>query len=648
MGGDKIDKNLINTKTSKSKIEPNLFYTQDLTNNSSNYYEVAILSHNTQLFIYESEYEIEPLRFVEVFVLNKIKAAIVVKKTNKPDFKCKKIKTIKDFYLEKEYLDIAIFISHYYFCSLSQALGLFMPFKINQALPKKEIKFKTNIKLSSNQQKAFEFCEQNPISLLFGDTGSGKTEIYMKFFEKMINAQKTSIFLMPEISLTPQIEKRLKKYFGEMVAIWHSKITKKKKDEILQDIYEGKIKIVAGARSALFLPLKNLGLIVVDEEHDDSYKSSQAPRYHARDLAIYIAKTKKIPIILGSATPSVTSYYKFPHYRLKGQYFNAKKEIYLIKSIDELPKENVLEEIKNNLSHKKQTIIFTPTRANFKYLICKECGSAIECPFCSVAMSIHLNKNALKCHYCSYMQPIPKICPVCKKDSLFSKRYGTTEIKKFLEEIFPTASIKNFDKDSTSSNKELKKILNDFNDKKIDILIGTQMLSKGHDYHEVNLAVILGIDYLLHIGDYKAGEKAISLLYQISGRAGRKESAKVFIQSINKDFLEQFLDDYELFLKEELNNRQNLYPPFVKLARVLFSHTNFQIAQEKMLQMVEKLKKFKDIEIIGYGEGSVFKISNKYRYQILLRSKKLKPLLKALHSSKNNLSQIDMDPVCFV
>ena len=174
------------------------------------------------------------------------------------------------------------------------------------------------------------------------------------------------------------------------------------------------------------------------------------------------------------------------------------------------------------------------------------------------------------------------------------------------------------------------------------------MLSKGHDYHEVNLAVILGLDYLLHIGEYKAGEKAISLLYQISGRAGRKENAKIFIQSKNTAFLEQFLDDYELFLKDELKNRQNLYPPFARLARVLFAHTNFQIAQNKMLDMLEKLKTFKDIEIVGYGEGAVFKIANKYRYQILLRSKKLKPLLEALHFSKNSLSQIDIDPVSFV
>jgi len=182
-------------------------------------------------------------------------------------------------------------------------------------------------------------------------------------------------------------------------------------------------------------------------------------------LAIYIAKTKNIPIILGSATPSATSYFKFPHYRLKGQYFDAKKEVKVINSIDELPQNSVLQEIEKNLSNNKQTIIFTPTRANFKYLICKECGNSIECPFCSVSMSIHLNKNALKCHYCGYIQSIPKICPVCE-GSLLSKRYGTTEIKKYLQEVFPTASIENFDKDSTSSNKELKKLLNDFNDKK--------------------------------------------------------------------------------------------------------------------------------------------------------------------------------------
>ena len=249
----------------------------------------------------------------------------------------------------------------------------------------------SSLKLSTKQTQALKFLKNHKVSLLFGDTGSGKTEIYMQYFCDMLQENKRSIFLMPEISLTPQMSQRLEQHFGESVVMWHSKLTPKQKKQALEKIYSGEAKIIAGPRSALFLPIKDLGLIVVDEEHDDSYKSSSRPRYNARDIAIYMGKLYDVPVVLGSATPSLSSYTKFPYIRLKGGYFSSKKEFIYEKSVENLT-HLIYENLNDIVSSKEQAIVFLPTRANFKYLICGDCGHTYECEFCSVGMSIHQKK----------------------------------------------------------------------------------------------------------------------------------------------------------------------------------------------------------------------------------------------------------------
>ncbi|HIP02155.1 MAG TPA: primosomal protein N', partial [Campylobacterales bacterium] len=335
-------------------------------------------------------------------------------------------------------MKIIKFISQYYSCSLGDATKLFIPFKEQTPTGTQEIE--TEIELSTEQQKAYDFVLTHKTSLLFGDTGSGKTEIYMKFFEKMINEGKSSIFLMPEISLTPQMQKRLKNHFGDLVEIWHSKVSKKKKEKILEGIRSGDVKIIAGARSSLFLPLENIGLIVVDEEHDDSYKASNRPRYHARDTAIYMGQVLGAKVLLGSATPSLTSYHKFPHFRLLGTFFEGSKKMNFIPESAEIAP-IVYEEVEKVLAQNSQAIIFLPTRANYKYLACFKCGKYVECPFCSVGMSIHLERNALRCHYCNYLERIPKVCPTCCSESLKSNRIGTAQVTHELTEMFPDKCI---------------------------------------------------------------------------------------------------------------------------------------------------------------------------------------------------------------
>jgi len=615
------------------------------------YYEIALLKSPLSPLTYASQEAIKVGTKVSVLLANRKKNdfGVVIKEVEKPSFKCKEIDSLLEYYYSSFMLELSTFIAQYYVCSLGEALGLFTPFKDNFFYEKdiKGEREKSTIELSPLQTKAYEFIEKNNTALLFADTGSGKTEIYLKSMEKYIHDGENCIYLLPEIALTPQMEKRLKKIFGETIAIWHSKISQKKKSEIIEKLHTGEIKIIAGARSALFLPYPNLGLIVVDEEHDDSYKSAQKPRLSVKDLAIYIGNKYPIKIILGSATPSLNSFAKVPYFRLKETFYKTQKSFFYDDSNLKL-NNFLIEKISEKLEKKEQTIIFLPTRANFKYQICGDCGKAIECPFCSVALSLHKSNKLLKCHYCNYTQHIVENCPSCKTGLLKNFRLGTAELQEQLQQIFPSQEIVTFDRDSVKTETGLKKILKSFNENKIDILIGTQMLSKGHDYHNVTLAIILGIDSILNMSSYKVREKALSLAIQIAGRSGRNGQGEVIIQTKNQDFFAQFIEkqDYEAFLKDELENRGDLYPPNVRLARIIFSHQNGLKAKEYMDFYLNQIHHFhKNIELVGFKECDIFKIANKYRYEILLRSKDAKKILEFLHSIENPYASIDMDTI---
>ncbi|MEA2016923.1 MAG: primosomal protein N' [Campylobacterota bacterium] len=609
------------------------------------FYEVTLLKSPIEPLTFQSDTEIKTGTLVEVKLKNRIKLqnGIVVKKVKKPTFKCTDISNVTIYYYNSNMLETASFISKYYVCSLGEALSVYTPFYETKSISGDE-NISVDIKLSQEQQKAYSFIEKNSTSLLFANTGSGKTEIYIKAIENILNQNKQALLLLPEISLSPQMEQRLQKVFKETIAIWHSKIQKKKKAQIVQDLLEGKVKIIAGARSALFLPYKNLGLIIVDEEHDDSYKSDQKPRLNTKDLSIYIGKKYDTQVILGSATPSLSSFHKIPYFRLKETYFKSDKKISFLNTNLNL-NDTIIDKIKNTIENNNQVIVFLPTRANFKYQICEDCGVAVECPFCSVSLSLHKNRNALQCHYCNYTQAISNNCPSCKVGKIKSFRLGTAQVHEELSKIFPDKTIEKFDRDTIKTNTQLKKTIKNFNDKKIDILVGTQMLSKGHDYHNVTLAVVLGIDSVLNMTSYKVREKALSLLIQIAGRSGRKGFGEVLIQTKNEDFFNHYIcaNDYEDFLKDELKNRTNLYPPYLRLARVTFSHKNAFIAKKELDFYVQQFINQKDIEVIGFGESDIFKMVNKYRYELLLRSKDTNRLVSVLHSIKSQIASIDMD-----
>ncbi|MEA1879255.1 MAG: primosomal protein N', partial [Campylobacterota bacterium] len=503
-----------------------------------------------------------------------------------------------------------------------------------------------NPSLSQAQQQAYEQIVKKERSLLFGVTGSGKTEIFISLFAKMIKEGKTSIFLMPEISLTPQMEKRLKVYFGDGVAMWHSKLTKKKKASILEGIAEGRVHIVAGARSALFVPLKNLGLIVVDEEHDDSYKSMTRPRYHARDVAVLMGQKLGAKVLLASATPSITSYYKYDVVKLEKPFVETKKQ-YIFTTGNKLD-HTILKTLHSNYSKQEQSLLFLPTRGNFKYLYCQSCGKTHLCPYCSVGMALHRHKKHMKCHYCNFTEMIVDTCTQCGHSPLTSERMGTQEAIEIITNAIDGIKVEQFDKDSITTTKKLKEALGRFSDGESHLLLGTQMLSKGHDYANITLSVIMGLDYILGLADYRARERAMSLLLQIAGRSGRSKAANVIVQTGDADFFKHYIGDYETFIKDELLFLEMAdYPPFVSLARILVAHKDEAKAAKITLDTVTKLKTFKALEIVGSGKAPVERIANKFRFHILLRSKNRVPLLKALHSVDCREIEIDFDPVEF-
>lgn len=613
---------------------------------------------------YEVYFPCERGMLLEIPLKNKqILGVVLGEQTDSVTFVCKPAqKSVYEFLPTQRLL--AEFIAQYYCCNFSQSYGLFTPVaKSSESSPcesNPHIPPHPTPTLSQIQSEALEFINATQNPLLFGDTGSGKTEIYIHLIAQYLQNNQQALFLMPEISLTPQIEQRLKKVFGEQVGIWHSKITAKKKQEILTKLQDGTIRIIAGARSALFLPLEHLGLIIIDEEHDDAYKSQSSPRYNARDLALYLGKHTPIKVLLGSATPSLNTYAnaRKEHriYRLKGRYFQTQKSYVF----DDAPlyAPALLDLIRQAYESHKQIIVFLPTRAHFKTLFCQECGSKVQCVFCSVSMSLHLDKNAMICHYCGYTQAIPKLCPACQSPNLHSQRIGTQEFAKEIHEHFPAMRIEIFDRDHITTHNKLQKTLKSFNDHKLDMLVGTQMLSKGHDYHNVALCVVVGIDYVLHSIDYRANERAMSLLTQIAGRSGRKESGAVYVQTLHRDFFAPFMQDYEVFLEYEITHRPRFYPPFVRLANLSFTHKHQAKAcaqMQEVLRILENLlstqardKDNKPFEIVGAKASDIERLYGKYRYNILLRSHSAHALVQAIVYARECVKfafEIDIDPL---
>lgn len=613
-----------------------------------NYYEILIKGAFLDALTYESSDEIALFSEVLVPLKQKEVAAVVLKKVVKPNFATKPIISHFERVLSPTQKELANFISYYYNCKLGFILGYFECVKPYTPKP---VKITKAPKLSQKQLEALEFAKKNDSSLLFADTGSGKTEIYISLIKEYLEKGEQCLLLMPEISLTPQMQGRLQEYFGDNFIMWHSKVSKAAKKRALEALSKGEILLVAGARSALFLPFFRLKLVIVDEEHDNSYKASDKPRINARDLALFLGKKMQIKVLIGSATPSVTSFYRQKTFRLKGTFFKTQKS-YIFDESELSVSSTLLRELRASLRAKKQAIVFLPTRANFRQILCQSCGKSVQCPFCSVAMSLHKDKSALKCHYCGFLSEIHKSCPYCDGTLLEAKKMGTSELCERLQNElcgeFKDVKIAKFDSDSISTQKKLVGTLSDFNERKIDILVGTSMLAKGHDYHSVDLSVILGLDEYLWRANFRAREETLSLAMQVAGRSGRKGSGRVLLQSRQREFFERFIDNYDDFLQDELNFRKGLYPPFSRLLRLVIEHKNKAFANSLCERLASELKSFANVEVVGFGACVIEFMQNKFRFYVLVRSVDFRALIRAARLClKYKEASIDMDPIEF-
>jgi primosomal protein N' (replication factor Y) len=512
--------------------------------------------------------------------------------------------------------------------------------------------------------------------LLHGVTGSGKTEVYLRAIEQVIKNDGDAIVLVPEISLTPQLVKRFKSRFGNEIAVLHSGINDAERFDSWRLIREGKIKIAIGARSSIFAPFNNIGIIVVDEEHEPSYKQEESPHYNARDMALVLGKTYQSVVILGSATPSVETYSN--SLKEKIRYLSlplraTSNKLPQIEIVDIKEEKNIVmserlrKELIDNFSNNNQSIIFLNRRGFSSVLVCRACGEALTCPNCTITLTYHKKDNSVKCHYCGLDEDKFSNCLKCG-NLLIEYGIGTQKVEEELKNILPEARIARMDKDEVKGKKGLIKLYNRLEQNEIDILIGTQMVAKGHDLPGVTLVGVISADMSLSIPDFRAGERTFQLITQVAGRAGRGDKkGKVIIQTLKpENSVIKFAarQDSINFLKSELKLRSEIgYPPFTKLVNIKFTGKKdtetSQIANYTRSLASKILSKFPldSIEILGPSQAPINKIKNKYRWQLLIKSANQRDLHKFIRSLSKAIRlaelpsaikiSFDVDPISF-
>ena len=545
----------------------------------------------------------------------------------------------------------------------------------------KEKRYRINInnkniikkELTEEQLKVYDQVEFNKYQtyLLYGITGSGKTEVYIKWIEKVINMGKTAIMLVPEIGLTTQIAIRFYEAFGSDVAILHSSLSPGERYDEYLKIMAGKVKIVVGTRSAIFAPLKNIGIIIIDEEDSNSYKQDNTPKYHARDIAIYRSQYNNIPLVLGSATPSLESFARafknvYKLLKLTKRVGEAKiPKIHIVNMEEEIKKRNTIfsdllqEKIKEKLLKQEQIILLLNRRGFATFITCSNCGYTYKCPNCDITLTYHKSTNNLICHYCGYQIKKANRCPKCQEESLNYYGLGTEKLEEKIKELSPGIRVVRMDQDTTRNKGMHEKIIKEFKEHKYDLLLGTQMISKGLDFPKVSLVGVINADTTLNIPDYRSSENTFALLNQVAGRAGRSDIlGEVIIQTYNPDnFCLKCVkeNNYDAFYLQEMFFRKKLkYPPYYYLASIKIIGKDY----EKTLENAKKAKYYlsknlsKETIILGPTTAAILKYKNEYRMQIIIKYKyddKLIKVLKELDSLfisiKDNYIDIDLNPL---
>ncbi|WP_133672945.1 replication restart helicase PriA [Maribacter caenipelagi] len=501
--------------------------------------------------------------------------------------------------------------------------------------------------------------DEGKVTLLKGVTSSGKTEVYVKLIEECLEKGLQVLYLLPEIALTTQLIGRLQEYFGERIAIYHSKYNVQERVEVWQNVLQAKPKaqLVIGARSAMYLPFNRLGLVIVDEEHESSFKQfDPAPRYHARDAAIVLGHLHKANILLGSATPSVESYYnvqtgKYGYAEITRRYGNVlmpEMELVDIKEASRKRKmkghfsERLFMEMEETLKEGAQIILFQNRRGFAPLMECLTCGHTPQCPNCDVSLTYHQYRNQLRCHYCGHHTALPEICFACGSPDLDTKGFGTEQIEKEVSGLFPEAKVGRMDLDTTRGKHGYEKIITAFEQQELDILVGTQMLTKGLDFRNVNLVGVMNADSLLNFPDYRAHERTYQLLTQVSGRAGRtKKRGRVVIQTYNPyhQILKQVTtSDYEGMYTEQLYEREQFkYPPVNRIIKVTFKHKNYNVLNEAADWFAGALRTNFGDTVLGPEYPPVARIRNQYLKHIVIKVRKV----HSLAQTKANIRRIE-------
>ena len=582
--------------------------------------------------------------------------------------------------ITQELLETAIWVSKYYLCTIGEAVNSILP-SAKRESSEQSFSFDSEISagirqnLSEEQKKAVNdilaHAEKNESSFhyLYGPTGSGKTEVFLQTAEQILKKNKGVIYLVPEISLTQQVVDSVVNRFGPQVAVLHSSLTQSQKLTQWKKILHREARIVIGARSAIFAPVPDLGMIIIDEEHDSSYKSGNTPRYHARQTAMYRASKLKIPLIMGSATPSVEAWHLMncgkllKHTLSKRLAGGEKPSIKCINLNQSVMQGCISEELKNEiettLKEKKQAILFLNRRGFTHFFRCSTCGFEMKCKNCSVSMTFHKSENRLRCHYCGWHILPPSSCPKCGSLDIGYSGFGTEFIEAETAQKFPNARIVRVDTDSVSKKGELQNKIDAFKKGEFDIMLGTQMVAKGLNFPNLKTVGIILADTALHLPDFRATERTFSLITQVAGRAGRFfPDGKVFVQTYNPE--NQAISfacsaNTEGFYDFEINQRKLLsFPPFSRLIRLVFRSSNqikAQMTSEDAANLIENLK-IPGVEILGPSECPLSKISQNYRFQLILRGEKIVPLQNAVRKllfdyrhPQEVYIECDVDPV---
>lgn len=582
--------------------------------------------------------------------------------------------------ITQELLETAIWVSKYYLCTIGEAVNSILP-SARRESSEQSFSFDSEISagirqnLSEEQKKAVNdilaHAEKNESSFhyLYGPTGSGKTEVFLQTAEQILKKNKGVIYLVPEISLTQQVVDSVVNRFGPQVAVLHSSLTQSQKLTQWKKILHREARIVIGARSAIFAPVPDLGMIIIDEEHDSSYKSGNTPRYHARQTAMYRVSKLKIPLIMGSATPSVEAWHLMncgkllKHTLSKRLAGGEKPSIKCINLNQSVMQGCISEELKNEiettLKEKKQAILFLNRRGFTHFFRCSTCGFEMKCKNCSVSMTFHKSENRLRCHYCGWHILPPSSCPKCGSLDIGYSGFGTEFIEAETAQKFPNARIVRVDTDSVSKKGELQNKIDAFKKGEFDIMLGTQMVAKGLNFPNLKTVGIILADTALHLPDFRATERTFSLITQVAGRAGRFfPDGKVFVQTYNPE--NQAISfacsaNTEGFYDFEINQRKLLsFPPFSRLIRLVFRSSNqikAQMTSEDAANLIENLK-IPGVEILGPSECPLSKISQNYRFQLILRGEKIVPLQNAVRKllfdyrhPQEVYIECDVDPV---